>query len=213
MRDTAPSWTATPHRALCSLSSTGWTGVSALSFHLSLHYILPVSFINLSRRQSLHLFLFIRGSGLFIFKWWYPSSLICTEYFNVSLYAPLNVFILKDNIALFPFATILQYVCTISFLLLLYLSDSVIFSVLSSSFSLLYFLFFSISLTPFRRFSPHRATPYPSKWTSSGGQRWQPILCPFENWRQQEWLHLQCPVPGNTHHSGKRTHHSDCQPL
>lgn len=58
-----------------------------------------------------------------------------------------------------------------------------------------------------------RATSYWAQWPGGGGEGWQPILCPFDNWRQQEWLHLQRPVPGNTHHSGQGAHHSQCQPL
>lgn len=55
-REAVLFWIVTPRRAPCSLSFTGWTGVSTLPFHLSFHYILPVSSVNLPLRQSLHPF-------------------------------------------------------------------------------------------------------------------------------------------------------------
>lgn len=59
----------------------------------------------------------------------------------------------------------------------------------------------------------YRTTPYPAQWASGRGEGWQPLLCSFDTRGQQKRLHVQCPIPGDTHHSGKGTHHSDCNPM
>lgn len=54
-----------------------------------------------------------------------------------------------------------------------------------------------------------RVTSYPPQSSSRSGQGRQPVLRPFDDQRQQRWLHLQRPVSVDTHHSGKGAHHSD----
>lgn len=73
---------------------------------------------------------------------------------------------------------------SILYLLSLSLSPFSFFRCLYLSSFLSWSLWFSLS------FFLYRSTSYPAKWAGGGGKGWQPILCPFDNWRQQGWLHL-----------------------